>query len=169
MPEDCVVAVYQNYDKAYVGLQVLDMRGFTADSVSVISGNDQDQIAEREGLRRHQDAKGTATDQGDTRTAYFSLVAAQTILGMALGPLLVIGPLAALVFGGSVAAVRSIGSTINPQVPESMGRTYEQFLKDGCVLVVVYASGDQLIEATSGLKTTETLSLETYRVGARSE
>ncbi|MGN6544709.1 MAG: hypothetical protein ACTHK7_06655 [Aureliella sp.] len=169
MPYDCVVAVYKNYDKAHVGLQVLDMRGFTADSVSVISGSDQEKIVQSEWLRRRQDAPASSSEQGDTRAAYFSLVAAQTILGMALGPLLVVGPLAALAFGGGVAAVRSIGSAINPQVPEGMGRTYEQFLRDGCVLVIVYASGDQLIEAASGLKTTDTLSLETYRVDAQSE
>jgi hypothetical protein len=169
MPDECVVAVYQNYDKAHVGLQVLDLRGFNADTVSVISGSDQEHIEERERLRRRERTDVLSSEHGDIRAAYFRLVAAQTILGVALGPILFVGPIAALLLSSGVAAVRSISATISPQVTESMSRTYEQFLQDGCVFVIVYATGDDLLEAASGLKTTDTLSLQTYRLPAQSE
>ena len=169
MPEDCVIAVYQNYEKAYVGLQVLDLRGFTADSVSVITASDKDKVAERERLRRRYGADAPSREKNDTRAAYFTVVTAQTLLGVALGPLLLVGPIAALVCGTGIAAIQSISAAISPQVTEAMGRSYEQYLLDGCVIVVVYASGDELIEAVSGMQTTDTLSLETYRTNGPSE
>lgn len=166
MENACVVAVYATYDQARVGLEVLDMRGFFADSVSVVTGKDPEKVAERERLRRLSEVDAAHRAQREVRAAFFSLVAAQTLLGIPFGPLAVLGPLTTLFVSGGVAAARSFSGAISGQINEDTGRTYERYLRDGCVFVIVHASGDRLIDAQSGLKTTNTLSLETYDAGA---
>lgn len=160
MEYECVVAEYEDYAKARIGLEVLDMRGFTSDQVSVISRNDLENISELERARREKLQETTKTRSSGLGAAMASGAALPFALGTMLGPFFVIGPVAAAVAGAAAGPLLSGADDWG--IPPAARKSYQQRLDEGSVLVIVHANGDDLLEAESGLRTTDTLSLEKY-------
>lgn len=160
MEYQCVVAEYEDYDKARVGLEVLDLRGFTADQVSVISKNDVEEIRELERARREKLQATTKTSSGGLGAAMASGAALPFVLGAMIGPFFVIGPIAAAVAGA--AAGPMLSGAEDWGIPAAARKSFQERLEEGSVLVIVHATGDDLLEAESGLRTTDNLSLEKY-------
>jgi uncharacterized membrane protein len=161
MKEQWLVAEYATYQKAHIGLEVLDLRGFTADTVSLVSRNDAS-IAELEKARREKAAAPSKTASGGVGAAIAGAAAAPIAIGTMLGPLFLAGPLAAVVAGAAAGGLLS--GTKKWGIDEDVARTYQQRIAQGSVLVIVHASGDTLKEAEAGLRTTDTLTLETLTV-----
>lgn len=160
MEFQCVVAEYEDYAKARVGLEVLDMRGFTADQVSVISRNDLHDISELERARREKLQEATKTKSGGVGAAVATGAALPLSIGTMLGPFFLIGPVAAAVAGAISGPLLSGAEDWG--IPEAIRKSYQQRLEEGSVLVIVHATGDDLLEAEGGLKTTNTLSLDKF-------
>lgn len=160
MEDQCVVAEYANYEKARIGLEVLDMRGFTDDTVSVISKSSDTNVPELERARRRKNAETSVTAAGGIGAAVASGAAAPLAVGSMLAPFFVVGPLAAALAGAAAGGLLS--GAKNWGVSDEMSESYKKRLEDGSVLVIVHATGDRLEEAESGLRTTDTLSLATY-------
>ena len=158
--DQCVVAEYANYEKARIGLEVLDLRGFTADTVSVISRSTDSNVPELERARREKNSRPSAAVSGGIGAAVASGAVAPIAVGTILAPLFLIGPLAAAVAGAAAGGMVSTAKKWG--ISEEASRSYQRRIEEGSVLVIVHATGDRLIDAESGLKTTDTLSLETY-------
>jgi len=161
MKDQWLVAEYANYQKAHIGLEVLDLRGFTADTVSVVSRNDPS-IAELEKARREKAATPSKTASGGVGAALAGAAIAPLAVGTMVGPLFLAGPLAAAVAGAAAGGLLS--GTKKWGIGEDVAQSYQQRIAEGSVLVIVHASGDALKEAEAGLKTTDTLSLESLTV-----
>ena len=160
MEYQCVVAEYENYQKARIGLEVLDMRGFTADQVSVISRDDVGNISELERARREKLQQTTKTSSGGMGAAVASGAALPLSIGTMLGPFFIVGPIAAAVAGAISGPLLSGAQDWG--IPPAARTSYQERLEEGSVLVIVHATGDDLLEAEGGLKTTDTLSLEKF-------
>lgn len=160
MEYQCVVAEYEDYDKARVGLEVLDMRGFTSDQVSVITKEDAEKIGALERARREKLQETTKTSSGGLGAAMASGAALPFALGAMIGPFFVIGPVAAAVAGGIAGPLLSGAEDWG--IPPAARKSYLDRLEEGSVLVIVHATGDDLMEAAAGLRTTDNLSLEQY-------
>jgi hypothetical protein len=160
MEDQCVVAEYANYKKARIGLEVLDMRGFADDTVSVISSSSNAEVAELERARREKNAEASVTASGGLGAAVASGAAAPLAAGTMLAPFFIVGPIAAALAGAAAGGLLSGARKWG--VSEDASETYQKRLEEGSVLVVVHATGDRLEEAASGLRTTDTLSLATY-------
>lgn len=160
MENKCVVAEYMNYAKARVGLEVLDMRGFTADDVSVVSRSSDSEVPELERARREKNLRPSAGVSTGIGAAVGAGVAAPIALGTLLAPLFLVGPIAAAVAGAASGTLLS--GAKNWGIDEDTSRSYQQRIEEGSVLVIVHATGDRLLEAEGGLRTTDTLSLEGY-------
>src|SRR5689334_5168568 len=107
MEEQCVVAEYASYEKARIGLEVLDMRGFTADTVSVVSRSTDTNVAELERARREKSTRPSVAASGGLGAAVASGAVAPMAIGTLLGPFFLIGPIAAAVAGAAAGGLLS--------------------------------------------------------------
>ncbi len=152
MDQQCVIAQFENVDKARLGLQVLAKAGFGEKQVSFVSRSDAPELAEigklREGAAESADSSTGSGIGGLLGGALAAPVAASTLIGpfMLVGPLVGVGLGAAL--GGMLAGTQSWG------VDRHSTESYEASVERGAVLVVVTGSDHELREASASLKTT---------------
>ncbi len=174
---ECVVAEYANYEKAKVALQVLDMRGFDEDAVSVIcrhedwgqaiqtDGGDNAHSAKLlqsiEQSRREKESQPSKAASGGTGAAIAGAAAAPLAVGTMLTPLFFVGPIVAAVAGAATGTM--VGATQQWGIDEQAARSYHERVNAGSVIVIVHATDDDLLEAHAGLKTTDTLTLVKFK------
>ncbi len=91
-PYEVVVAEYANFQKAEVGLKVLDLRGFGQDRVSVITKNDPELIELARTRRERVEQPDSAASSG-AGAALAAGAAAPLAIGTMLAPFFLIGPL----------------------------------------------------------------------------
>jgi uncharacterized membrane protein len=165
MQDKCVVAEYETPDKARTALEVLARRGFTQETVSVVTRQDRAPLDTLEqGLHEKQsaDAAGMGAGVG-------ALLAGGVVAPLAIGSMVanffVVGPLAAMALGAAAGGV--LGGARRWGMPEEATETYQQRLDDGSILIIVSAEGDELKEAESGLLTVGPLSMERFAFDGR--
>lgn len=158
-PYQVVVAEYANYPKADIGLQVLDLRGFGSDRVSVITRNDPELIELSRARRERLENVDPASSSG-AGAALAAGAAVPLAVGTTLAPFFLIGPIVAAAAGAAAGTL--FGDDKKWSVDQERAQSYHDRVAKGSILVVVHATGDDLIEAYSGLKTTDTLSLERF-------
>ncbi len=150
---ECVVAEYANYEKAKVALQVLDMRGFDEDAVSVICRHeDWGQAIQTDGgdnailqsycralssrvVRRNRNRRKAAS--GGTGAAIAGAAAAPLAVGTMLTPLFFVGPIVAAVAGAATGTM--VGATQQWGIDEQAARSYHERVNAGSVIVIVHA------------------------------
>ncbi|MCC6511848.1 MAG: hypothetical protein IT423_22295 [Pirellulaceae bacterium] len=154
-----VVAEYFDYEKADIGLRVLEMRGFGSDRVSVITQNDP-KLVELEKARRAQTERPGVVESGAVGAALAAGAAAPLAVGTLLTPFFIIGPVVAAAAGAAVGTLSSADS--HWDIDDDSTANDQQRVAEGSILVLVHATGDDLLEAYGGLKTTDTLSLKTF-------
>lgn len=151
MYDQCIIAEFENTQKARLGLEVLAKAGYGEDQVSFVSRSDDPQLGNVAKLEKD------AADEGEGSTgagiggllggALTAPIAASTLLGpfILVGPLVGVGVGAAL--GGMLGGAQQWGVT-----PEA-GETYEKSVRDGAVLIIVTGDKVALREAEASLKT----------------
>ncbi len=158
-PYETVVAEYANYPKAEIGLKVLEMRGFGSDRVSLITKNDSE-LVELEKARRERLERPGPGVSGGAGAALAAGAAMPLAVGTTLAPFFLIGPIVAAAAGAAAGTL--FGDDKKWTLDEATADNYQERVREGSILLVVHASGDDLTEAFSGLKTTDALSLERF-------
>jgi uncharacterized membrane protein len=156
----CLVAEYSTLEKAQLGLEVLSNLDFASDAVSIVSLNhagtlEQVDVPDREEQDSHELSKSIELGAFAAGTAL-----APVFLGSVIGPLMVGGPLLALIAGASMGGL--LDETLRWGIQPHTAKHYEQKIKDGSVLIIVTSTPPRLGEAQASLKTTDPESLERF-------
>ncbi len=158
----CLVAEYTTAEKAQLGLQVLTNIDFASDAISIVSLNHEGGLGHLvlpEPDADHEDAHEISKSM-EVGALLGSAALAPTFLGTVVGPLMVAGPLVALVAGASIAGV--LGGTSHWGVHGVAAEHYAQRIKEGAILIIVTSTPPRLDEAQASLKTTGPDSLERF-------
>lgn len=177
----CLVAEYPSHDKAKVGIEVLRNFDFHADAISLVWRGHEEAL-------RKLDRRSDSPDRHDVEKAMGTGAALASIAGIPLGicsimgPIMVAGPIAAVVGGaavGGAVAESSHGSDGHATADRVDSRGlfamanhfginghdaahYEDRVRDGSILVVVTSTQPRLDEAQRALKTTGPASLQRF-------
>lgn len=160
----CLVAEYENYADARIGLEVLEKCGFTMDQVSVVSRASDPASKHLQALQTDEppSSSGSAADGRNASLGMLigGTVAAPIAAGTMIGPFIIAGPLVGMAIGAAV------GSLLNMEswgVTRDVSVDYEQRVQAGSVLVIVHDVEEfQLTDAELSLKTTGPKSLEQH-------
>lgn len=160
MHTQCVIAEYRSRADARVALEVLEKRHFSADSVSVVSRQEEKSLDElghvQEGAK-----PGQAPDKGaGLGTLLGGAIATPVALSTAVAPFFIAGPLAGMAIGAAVGG--ALGGTKHWGVNDEAAQTYQQRVEAGSILVIVNDEEERLDEAEAALQTSGPVSLERF-------
>jgi len=158
----CLVAEYPTAEKAQLGLQVLTNLDFASDAISIVSLNHEGTLGhvslpepDPDGEDAHKLSKSI-----EVGALLGSAALAPAFLGTVIGPLMVAGPLVALIAGASIGGV--LDETSRWGIHRDAAKHYEQRIKDGAILIIVTSTAPRLDEAQASLKTTGPDGLERF-------
>lgn len=161
MTMQSVIGVYGTISQAEDAVQALDQGGFPIQHISVVA---QDLQSEKEvhGYVTAGDlAKGGATTGAWMGGLFGLLIGAAFIWVPGFGPLLIAGPLAAMLLGGIEGAVAGaaggglMGALIGWGVSDKHILKYEEHVKGGKYLVIAHGTDDQVMVAHDILRHTD--------------
>ena len=167
-PDGSVVGVYAALDEAETAVRRLDERGFAIGNVSIV---DRDLTSEREirGFVSTGDVAKRGAGVGGWIGGIFGLLVGAALIWVpGFGPLLVAGPLAAMILGGvegatvGVAGGGLLGALIGFGVSREHILKYEDHLRGGSYLVIAHGSPEDLARAEDILRREPHLALESY-------
>ena len=168
MSEQCVVGTYEQMSNAEEAVQRLQEGGFPVEKVSILARDFQSE------KKVHGYVTACDTSKAGAKTgAWFGglfgiLVGAGFLWIPGLGPLLVAGPLAAVLLGGVEGAVGGaafgglLGGLSGWGISKKHILKYEEQLKAGKYLVVAHGSGKELGKAQSVMRATEPCELDMH-------
>lgn len=167
-----VVGVYGALDEAEAAVKRLNDDGFAIGKVSIVA---RDLTAERS--IRGFVSVGDVAKQGAGFGGWFGgifgvLVGAALVWVPGFGPLLVAGPLAAMILGGiegaavGVAGGGALGALVGWGVSREHILRYEDHLQGGHYLVIAHGSPEDVATATDILSREPHLALERHAVEA---
>ncbi len=181
MQAACLVAEYESHGAAKVGLEVLRKSDFHTDAVSVAWKGHTRALGkvDRRGVSDKQVGVERSMEIG---AGIGALVGTPLAIGSVMGPIMVAGPLAALVGGAALGAVMSEAgqSSANSEYADRVDSRglyamanhyginshsaahYEQRINDGAILLIVTSTSPRLDEAQRSLKTTGPVSLQRF-------
>ena len=163
-----VVGVYAALDQAEVAVRRLDEHGFAIGNVSIVA---RDLTSEREirgFISTGEVARRGAGIGGWIGGIFGILVGAALIWVPGFGPMLVAGPLAALILGGiegaavGVAGGGLLGALVGLGVSHEHILKYEDHLRGGRYLVIAHGSSAEVSTAEEILRREPHLALESY-------
>lgn len=168
MSEQCVVGTYDRMSSAEEAVRNLQEGGFPVEQVSILAQNLQSE------KKVHGYVTACDTSKAGAKTgAWFGglfgvLVGAGFLWIPGVGPLLVAGPLAAVLLGGVEGAVGGaafgglLGGLSGWGISKKHILKYEEQLRGGKYLVVAHGSGEELDKAQSVMRATEPSELELH-------
>lgn len=153
-----VVAVFENHQQADNSVMQLRQKGFRQEEISVVAKQHQ-QTDEMGGTYNDSIVDGAAT--GSALGGIGGLMAAAGALAIpGFGPIIAMGPLAAIL-GGAVAGGVA-GGLVDYGVPADRGKEYEAHLEGGNVLAVIRAEASKAGKAAEIFRQTGALKVETH-------
>ena len=160
MHQQCLVAEFENTQKARVGLQVLGKAGFDQNQVSYISRSDDPELESLTKLK----GDGAVNARGVSKAGMVALLggalAAPVAAGKLIGPFILVGPLVGVVMGATVGSL--LGGAQHLGVDDQASEAYERSVEAGAVLVIVNDDQPQLRDAEASLKTAGPVSIKRF-------
>jgi hypothetical protein len=151
MHEKCIVAEFQDSEKARLGLQILAKAGFDPTQVSFIARRDDPALAELGKLEKDA-AEGLRTTSGAGLGALLGgAVSAPVAVSTLLGPIILVGPLVGMGLGAAIGGLLA-GTHKWDENPDA-GQHYQRAIEQGGILVIVSGTKGELLEAEASLKT----------------
>lgn len=152
MSHECVVAVYDSFEKAKEGVQALEKSDFPSDQVSFVTRSLNDELPDEDALEYGDETERKAA-KGASLGGLIGLLLGSPLLTVAgIGSLLIAGPvamgLAGAIVGGFLGAMGGWG------VHTDHIRRYEKQVSDGSLLVIAHGDPLQAAEAMSALQET---------------
>ncbi|WP_442512016.1 DUF1269 domain-containing protein [Novipirellula sp. SH528] len=159
MNAECLVAVYDTLPKAQVGVEVLEKFDFATDAVSLVWRGHEEALANLDWERGATIKRDVAASMG-LGAVLSGAVALPLSIATLMIPVVVTGPLVALVGGATVGGL--LGETRHWGIHHHSAKSFEQMIADGSVLVIVTSTPGRIDEALEGLKTTHPQRLERF-------
>ncbi len=163
-----VVGVYAALDQAEAAVRRLDEHGFAIGNVSIVA---HDLTSEREirGFVSTGDVARRGAGIGGWIGGIFGLLVGAALIWVpGFGPLLVAGPLAAMILGGmegaaiGVAGGGLLGALVGLGVSREHVLKYEDHLRGGRYLVIAHGGPEEVSRAEEILRKEPHLALESY-------
>ncbi len=161
MSTQSVIGVYGNMSQAEDAVRALDQGGFPIEQISVVAQDLQSEKQVHGYVTAGDLATGAATTGAWMGGLFGLLVGAAFIWVPGFGPLLVAGPLAAMLLGGIEGALAGaaggglMGALVGWGVSDKHILKYEEHVKGGKYLVIVHGGNDQVIQAREILNHTD--------------
>jgi hypothetical protein len=161
MNKQSVIGIYSNMAQAEDAVQLLDKGGFPIEQISVVA---QDLESEKQvhGYVTTGDlAKGGATTGAWVGGLFGLLIGAAFIWVPSFGPLLIAGPLAAMLLGGIEGTLAGatggglLGALVGWGVSDKHILKYEEHVKGGKYLVIAHGTNNQVLMAREILGRTD--------------
>ncbi|MHB8893112.1 MAG: general stress protein [Candidatus Limnocylindrales bacterium] len=162
------VGVYAALDQAEAAVRRLDEHGFAIGNVSIVA---RDLTSEREirGFISTGDVAKRGAGVGGWMGGIFGLLVGAALIWVpGFGPLLVAGPLAAIILGGMEGAAVGaaggglLGALVGLGVSREHILKYEDHLRGGRYLVIAHGSPADVSTAEEILRKGQHLALESY-------
>lgn len=177
----CLVAEYESQSAAMIGLEVLRKSDFQTDAVSVAWKGHTGALGKVDRGGDHDEEVGVASSL-EIGAGIGAMVGTPLAIGSMMGPIMVAGPLAALLGGAALGAVVSeagesdrnresadrvdsrglYAMTNHYGINSHAASDYEKRIDEGAVLVIVTSTPPRLDEAQRSLKTTGPASLQRF-------
>jgi hypothetical protein len=161
MNTQSVIGVYGDMPQAEDAVRALDNGGFPIRQISVVAQDLQSEKQVHGYVTAGDLAKGGATTGAWVGGLFGLLVGAAFIWVPGFGPLLVAGPLAAMLLGGIEGALAGaaggglMGALVGWGVSDKHILKYEEHVKGGKYLVIAHGTSDQVMMARDILRHTD--------------
>ncbi|MGN7762946.1 general stress protein [Paenibacillus sp. 22594] len=161
-----IVGVFYTEHEASQAIEELKSRGFMTDDISVIARNKQDveTINSETGTKAPEGmASGAAT--GGVLGGVTGLLAGIGALAIpGIGPILAAGPIAATLAGAAVGAGTGglVGGLIGLGIPEDEAQSYDNYVDEGRILVMVDADSARANDVYSVLRNHNSANADRY-------
>lgn len=161
-----IVGVFTNEHEASQAIGDLKSHGFRTEDISVIARNkdDMNAISDETGTKAPEGmASGAAT--GGLLGGVTGLLAGIGALAIpGIGPIIAAGPIAATLAGAAVGAGTGglVGGLIGLGIPEDEAETYDRYVDQGRILVMVDADTSQVSDVYETFRTHNSLSSHYY-------
>jgi hypothetical protein len=160
MHEECVVAIYDSFAKAEQALHILSRSGFAMWRVSLATAATAGGSKLVADLRMGDDALRDGAIGAGLGGAVGLLAGLGATLVTGVGVVFLFGPAAAGILGATVGAY--LGTFFGWGVHRGHIKQYEQFIKEGKVLVVANGAPLELAQAEKILKETDVLAVDLH-------
>lgn len=161
---ECIVAEFENFKAARLGLEILDKAGFDAEEVSFVSRSDDPTLVAISSVEASAKEEVTLTSGSGAGGLMGALMAAPVAAGTLLAPLMVAGPLLAAGLGAAAGGL--LGGKNRWGKPREAGDSYEKSVERGATLIFVTGREIDLNEAEASLKTAGPASIERFHLRA---
>ncbi|MFF2156688.1 general stress protein [Paenibacillus chitinolyticus] len=161
-----IVGVFDTEREAIQAIDGLKQQGFHADDISVIAKDKQDSadILDETGTKAPEGvATGAAT--GGVLGGVTGLLAGIGALAIpGVGPFIAAGPIAATLTGAAVGAGAGglVGGLVGMGIPEDEAQQYDNYVKDGKILVLVDSDAERDAHVYDTFRTNRSLNASTY-------
>ncbi len=168
LSEQCVVGTYETMSGAEDAIQKLQEGGFPVDQVSILAQNLQSEKKVHGYVTARDTSKAGAKTGAWFGGLFGILVGAGFLWIPGVGPLLVAGPLAAILLGGVEGAVGGavfgglLGGLSGWGISKKHILKYEERLKAGKYLLVAHGDNAELDKAQSIMQATAPFELELH-------
>jgi hypothetical protein len=153
MTTQSVIGVYNNMPQAEDAVRALDQGGFPIEQISVVAQDLQSEKQVHGYITAGDLARGGATTGAWMGGLFGLLVGAAFVWVPGFGPLLVAGPLAAMLLGGiegtlaGAAGGGLMGALVGWGVSDKHILKYEEHVKGGKYLVIAHGTNEQVMMA----------------------
>jgi hypothetical protein len=153
MSNECVVAVYDSFERARDAVQALDESHFPADQVSLVTHSVAEEGIPDEELQHGDKAELNAAKGAGMGGLFGALLGAPLLAVPGVGPVLIAGPLAMGLTGAIVGGF--LGSMSGWGVHDNHLRNYESKVAEGALLVIANGDPQQVASAERILMQTD--------------
>lgn len=171
--EKKLVGVFQSEQEAVRAIEGLKRQGYSPEDISVIARDKDDvsAVTEQTGTSVQEGVKAGAATGGvlGGLAGLLAGLGALTIPGV--GPILAAGPIAAALTGAAVGAGAGglVGGLVGLGIPEEDAERYNDYVKQGSILVLVNSRGDIDHEVYDAFRSNNSLNSDTYGVDRGAE
>ncbi|SDD48669.1 Heat induced stress protein YflT [Paenibacillus sp. UNCCL117] len=161
-----IVGVFNNEEEAIRVIEQLKSEGYRSEDISVIGKNrgDLDTISSDTGTNVETGAMTGAATGGMVGGVTGLLAGIGALAIPAIGPILAAGPIAATLAGAAVGAGAGgiVGGLIGLGIPEDEARTYDDYVQQGKILVLVESNAERDSRAIETFRTHRSLNESRY-------
>lgn len=161
-----IIGVFNSEEETIRVINQLKAEGYRADDISVIGRNN-------EGLSHIEDQTETKAEEGlATGAAAGGVLGGVTgiLLGIGalaipgIGPIIAAGPIVTTLTGAAVGAGAGglVGGLIGLGIPENEAKDYDNYVKDGKILVLVESNSPRDHKAYETFRKNQSLNANTY-------
>lgn len=141
-----IVGVFTTEHEASAAIEALKQHGFRTDDISVIARNPQaaEAVREETGTRAPEGIASGAATGGVLGGVTGLLIGIGALAIPGIGPIIAAGPIAATLAGAAVGAGTGglVGGLVGLGIPEDEAKSYDRYVGEGHLLVMVDAEKD---------------------------